>query len=387
MDAFSIIIYLSTFLVSLIFIHFGNQMMYVSFRGDSRKGQFKFYGIICVIIGVLIPCILASVRDITVGGDVKAYVTSNFVSSKLLISNGFWYYFENMPKDTEIGFAYILYLGNIFNSLGLSFFLIELFIIIPVYIFLVKIRAQSSVTLGMATFYFLSYNFSLSGMRGSIAMSLLLLAYYYLNEKKYKVAIPIILLAILFHNSAILLSVLYFVIAKLQKLKYGNIVKIMSLSFIVVLFLFTDKILSLLVSIAGFASARYVFYLSTYIGAGSISDIPSTDLICKLALIAIIYSWQHKYKKYTFGNLPFLYFALIGRLFVLFNAIFYESMRIAFYFDMFLIPYAASIYSCPIKRKFDRCVVSTIVILPSFLYWLYFIMYKGGYVTNVFKFR
>ena len=93
------------------------------------------------------------------------------------------------------------------------------------------------------------------------------------------------------------------------------------------------------------------------------------------------------HKKYTFENLPFLYFALIGRLFVLFNAIFYESMRIAFYFDMFLIPYAASIYSCPIKRKFDRCVVSTIVILPSFLYWLYFIMYKGGYATNVFKFR
>ena len=67
--------------------------------------------------------------------------------------------------------------------------------------------------------------------------------------------------------------------------------------------------------------------------------------------------------------------------------IFYESMRIAFFFDMFLIPYAASIYSCPIKRKFDRCVVSIIVILPSFLYWLYFIMYKGGYGTNVFKFR
>lgn len=35
----------------------------------------------------------------------------------------------------------------------------------------------------------------------------------------------------------------------------------------------------------------------------------------------------------------------MGRIFVLFNSVFYEAMRIAFYFDLFLILYVASIFA------------------------------------------
>ena len=68
------------------------------------------------------------------------------------------YFFENMPKETEFGFSFLLYIGNLFKSVGVSLFLIQLLIILPVYIVLNKYRYCLSVTLGMATFYFLCYN-------------------------------------------------------------------------------------------------------------------------------------------------------------------------------------------------------------------------------------
>ena len=95
----------------------------------------------------------------------------------------------------------------------------------------------------MATFYFLCYNFSFSGMRGSIAISLLLLDFYYLQHHDYKRAIPLFLFAVLFHNSAILMMAFYCFILMILDSKYPRLWGGIFAICVFLLFLIADKLL------------------------------------------------------------------------------------------------------------------------------------------------
>ncbi|WP_172993961.1 EpsG family protein, partial [Lactobacillus helveticus] len=66
------------------------------------------------------------------------------------------------------------------GSIRVTFFIIEFLIVTPIYIVLYLNRKNGSMAIGITLFLFLFYNFSLSGMRQSIAMSLFLLATYFL---------------------------------------------------------------------------------------------------------------------------------------------------------------------------------------------------------------
>ena len=154
-----------------------------------------------------------------------------------------------------------------------------------------------------------------------------------------------------------------------------------------ILFLIADKLLFILVGIAGLVSGRYAYYLTEYIGSGTVENVPLTDFLCKLVLLVLITLWLVKTKKFSKRYQHFFWFVLMGRIFVLFNSVFYEAMRIAFYFDLFLILYVASIFCCFKQNTSNRYIATALIMLPSFLYWIYFIMYIGAYQTNIYTFR
>ena len=384
----SVIIYLAVFSVSIFLLYFSQCILYKyrKVKGINNYNR-RILGYFCLGLSITIPCLLAALRSMNVGDDVDAYIEPNFIFSSGLTDNGFIYFFENMPKETEFGFSFLLYIGNLFKSVGVSLFLIQLLIILPVYIVLNKYRYCLSVTLGMATFYFLCYNFSFSGMRGSIAMSLLLLDFYYLQHHDYKRAIPLFLFAALFHNSAILMMVFYCFILMILDSKYSRLWGGIFAICVFILFLIADKLLFILVGIAGLVSGRYAYYLTEYIGSGTVENVPLTDFLCKLVLLVLITLWLVKTKKFSKRYQHFFWFVLMGRIFVLFNSVFYEAMRIAFYFDLFLILYVASIFCCFKQNTSNRYIATALIRLPSFLYWIYFIMYIGAYQTNIYTFR
>lgn len=46
------------------------------------------------------------------------------------------------------------------------------------------------------------------------------------------------------------------------------------------------------------------------------------------------------------------------------------------------------IYFCCFKQNTsNRYIATALIMLPSFLYWIYFIMYIGAYQTNIYTFR
>ena len=295
------------------------------------------------------------------------------------------------PKS-EILFSVLLYWGGKLKNIGYIFFAIELLILLPLYYVLYKRRKEASMTLGMMIYLFLFYNFGLSGMRQSIAMSFIMLAYYYFSINERFRAIFWCIVAILFHTVALLVIPIYlFSLWIYQKPIRKRKKWYMAIATVFVLiFLFYRQIAGILARIVGIISGRYSYYISRYLQEYSgvtLGNIHSTDLLCKSALIlffAVVFKCAHKYDdkaKYM------VYLMLIGRYFVVFNAVFYESLRIAYFFDYFLIVFIPCMMNCVKRDLLNKIVFSVGLFIPVFLYWFYFIMKIGGYVTNIYFIR
>lgn len=383
----SVIVYLIAFMSTI-----GMTFIAENLFANTNKKKNVSYILAMAFSGLalLIPCTLAAMRDISVGNDVMGYVYPNYIVAIKSSSFGEFLLLE-YPK-TEILFSVLLYWGGKLKDIGYIFFAIELLILLPLYYVLYKRRKEASMTLGMMIFLFLFYNFGLSGMRQSIAMSFILLAYYYFSINERFRAIFWCIVAILFHTVALLVIPIYlFSLWIYQKPIRKRKKWYMAIATVFVLiFLFYRQIAGIIARIVGIISGRYSYYISRYLQEYSgvtLGNIHSTDLLCKSALIlffAVVFKCAHKYDdkaKYM------VYLMLIGRYFVVFNAVFYESLRIAYFFDYFLIVFIPCMMNCVKRDLLNKIVFSVGLFIPVFLYWFYFIMKIGGYVTNIYFIR
>ena len=383
----SVIIYLIAFMSTI-----GMTFIAENLFANTNKKKNASYILAMTFSGLalLIPCTLAAMRDISVGNDVMGYVYPNYIVAIKSSSFGEFLLLE-YPK-TEILFSVLLYWGGKLKNIGYIFFAIELLILLPLYYVLYKRRKEASMTLGMMIYLFLFYNFGLSGMRQSIAMSFIMLAYYDISINERFRAIFWCIVAILFHTVALLVIPIYlFSLWIYQKPIRKRKKWYMAIATVFVLiFLFYRQIAGILARIVGIISGRYSYYISRYLQEYSgvtLGNIHSTDLLCKSALIlffAVVFKCAHKYDdkaKYM------VYLMLIGRYFVVFNAVFYESLRIAYFFDYFLIVFIPCMMNCVKRDLLNKIVFSVGLFIPVFLYWFYFIMKIGGYVTNIYFIR
>lgn len=383
----SVIIYLLAFMSTI-----GMTFIAENLFANTNKKKNASYILAMAFSGLalLIPCTLAAMRGISVGNDVMGYVYPNYIVAIKSSSFGEFLLLE-YPK-TEILFSVLLYWGGKLKNIGYIFFAIELLILLPLYYVLYKRRKEASMTLGMMIYLFLFYNFGLSGMRQSIAMSFIMLAYYYFSINERFRAIFWCIVAILFHTVALLVIPIYlFSLWIYQKPIRKRKKWYMAIATVFVLiFLFYRQIAGILARIVGIISGRYSYYISRYLQEYSgvtLGNIHSTDLLCKSALIlffAVVFKCAHKYDdkaKYM------VYLMLIGRYFVVFNAVFYESLRIAYFFDYFLIVFIPCMMNCVKRDLLNKIVFSVGLFIPVFLYWFYFIMKIGGYVTNIYFIR
>ena len=424
-DIYSVVIYLSIFGSSILSMSISDHYLF-SKNGKLRSGSSKIIGMLFLSIGIVIPCAFAAFRGLNVGFDISTYIIPNFRYG-LNDDISFSKYISGMSVKTEILFATLLYVCSKIGSIRLLFFVIQLLIIVPVAIALIKTAGKKSLALGFTVYYFLFYNFSLSGMRQSIAMSFLLLVLSELFQRKYKRSVVLLAIAQLFHSSVILIILLIGICALVYHSKHTRtwtVVCVTGLIATLFVFSFFENHIIRLVSAV---SNRYAYYARIYLHNGyKVSDLYTVDLLCK-TLIAIIPLFMISfrtcllsqtqigliisfYKKslesnllssstrhiFCFQNNPgqalrkiytmVIAFVLLGRYFVVFNGVFYEAMRIAFYFDLFLVVYLP-LSQKKIGNRSNKLVIGVICSGLAVAYWLYFIMYIGGYGTNLVTFN
>lgn len=165
--------------------------------------------VILMTMIIAIFCYFAAARDITIGTDTagygyatfrgaRAYSLSVFLSNHVYSNWGFLYKFVTWIAS------------NLFGTFAAMLFAIELCVVVPVVIVGYKFtNCHLALVVALFSLYFYPLSFNL--MRQFMAMGFLLVAWYDLDRKKTIGYFIWLVIAILFHSSAIL-GLLIFVI-------------------------------------------------------------------------------------------------------------------------------------------------------------------------------
>lgn len=174
----------------------------------------KALSFILLALAILIPCYLASQRDISIGADTKGYIYGMYnlaVTSKasllqyLAIAPPMY----SVPK-TIIGYMTLTWIcGQLENGFQILLFMIELLSIVPVYCAIRKeLNSTYEVLLSYALFFLFLYNISFNAARQTVALAFYLLAFVCMMQKQYKRTVLYAIIAFSFHDTVLIISVI-----------------------------------------------------------------------------------------------------------------------------------------------------------------------------------
>lgn len=225
-------------------------------------------------------------------------------------------------------------------------------------------KNSDDITLSWIVFICLgSMTFTMNGMRQAFAMSICLLAYEYVKRKKLFPFLIVVLIAILFHKSA-----MFFVVVYLMKNIKLNFKSVSLLASGVLLFFLSSNILaSFYDSMTG----------EDYAAGESFESGGTVTILIYLMAIILTLVFSKRLKETE----VFLLFALVVIGFSVYLARFISTQvyeRISYYFAYFLIVLFPAIFK-DLKSK-DRQIVSFLFVLCAIGLYAYRI--SGGVFAN-----
>lgn len=189
------IVYVITF-IAISVLHF------FSWRVKYLRPTFLF-------ISLFLLLLVSSMRDVTVGVDTRDYLDF-FEYTRL---NGLNLQEINVtklfvPSGFEIGFKVYTYLISLISSSFVMYlFISSILIYLPVYLFIK--RYSTNYYLSLVIYYCLFFFGSMSLLRQSIAMSIIILGTKFIVNRNPIKYLAIVLLASSFHISALIVIILY----------------------------------------------------------------------------------------------------------------------------------------------------------------------------------
>lgn len=291
---------------------------------------------ILIIIGILLPSILAGCRADTVGVDVLTYGKAFYLDA--VYSSSFNDYFSSkiLASFSEIGFHFVNYiLSRFFVDYHWGFFFYELLIITFMYFgfSVMKKVYHIPIWMCMLLFYLFYYNASLNAMRQSIALSILFYAITFIFVKNYKRFIVFAFIATLFHASAAIIACvivpMYLLLQQDRKIDavkqtlQGSIFIVVS----IIALYFTPNMINYLVSINIFRSLYAKYLLNDAYGTND-------DIAISLLIIYMIYMVLHILLKKSMDSkhLNSLFFLMLSVLMVGLSLGGHSFNRISYYF-------------------------------------------------------
>ena len=189
------IIYIITFAITIL-------LTYIVQKNEKKS----IYKNIFIILIVFIPSFIGGMRDFTIGTDVLIYGKDFF--EQAVHSSSFTYY--QSVVQTDIGYAILNFIISRFTSNVNIFFLILQLIInglmfATIYDNKKKVPMWFSMLIYLTVYYCRTYNY----IRQSIALAIVLYSTKYIEQDKLKKYILCILVAELFHPTAIFAISLY----------------------------------------------------------------------------------------------------------------------------------------------------------------------------------
>lgn len=256
--------------------------------------------------------------------------------------------FENF-KEIYFEKGYVLY-NLIFKYLKIDFF--EMFIFTKIIIILIfkkiifKYSENKYLTMGLFFSFMGIFLFIDCPFRNLIAIGIVLYAQKYLTKSKIKY-ILFIIMASLFHNSAIIFILL---IIKLRKTFKKEILFIIII--LIFIFLSNDILLSKLLSYMPFYDTRIIHYLGSKYDEGKIISVGSLEKILIIFLLLVT-------KKTKIINKKIIYYSIIYFLLYRIGLTFKFLARYAFYFQLFYLVALSNIIMT--TEKIKQKIIITLV--------------------------
>lgn len=377
-------VYLIGFALSVLLIAYGEKKRLPVFLGVS-------------FFALLIPCLIAGLRAQNIGTDVLVYVkplTGAAISAENLqeFFDGYWFAsWRNLyVQDYEIGFSMLVYVvAKLTRSLGAVLFAIQAVMILPIYAALARDRKNIPVWLGMLMYYLLFYNTTLNLMRQWAAMAVLLLAFRMLLEKKWVSMAALCLLAMLFHNTAVLAVPIFAIFALLRWVRYTRVdhnnLRLQASSVItgIIFLVALVAILNLslvLKLLSGVGLGQYSNYLQ-----GEQMSLSLGQIIWQLPLIlALAVNWKDLCL--TDDAAPFyMAMALLTMVLSQLVSVDVNALRIASYFSMYCILWAPAAYRAS-RPGSKRILITLLLIVYGLAYWYYNYVLQGRNETIPYSF-
>lgn len=353
------IIYFIFFALSFLFIGHANKL--------EKKGLKKY--VILELIGLFFLAFLASIRDLSIGTDVNHYVRPVFNTIlKYGISDT---YYVNIMEPGYVLFNYIV--SIITSNFNVFLFILQFFVLFFSYKG-IKIISPKHPVLAYIIYILLYYNKSLNVVRQSMSLALTLFSLKYLFGKEKKKFYICIIIAFLFHRTAVIFAFAY-PLFYLLKSSNKNAKYITVIFFILAIFLiifFKDIFLFLVDS--GIVPTRYEKYMTYYFNSELNFEIIDLSLNIFVMLIYILFSKCFKQKT---EHSNFYFFMLLVDVFCLIIGARYSGAnRLGLYFRLPVLLFFLSNFSVFIKEPKNKEIASTILVLVIVItYWLYMYAY------------
>lgn len=367
-------IYLCVFAISILLCYFCEK---IAFPAIEQKTLSKLWFVILLILIALLPSILGGVRDYSIGTDIRVYGNTWFYlsrSSSNLLS------LLKLASESSIGALYATFnfIVSRFTDNPHWFYFWYCFVEnLIVLIALRENRKLISTTSGWATYLLLFYNLNFNMLRQGMALVILLLGFKYIREEKFLKFSIVVLIAYLFHNTAIIALIVY-IIYLVIAYKNNNWLKLSVIYVGSVIFILSFEQISQFLLNAGILNTRYAMYIN------SENSAVGKSYIFYLFLLLICTLSIKKAKDATFYFFEVLTFICI--LFSILVRIPY-LFRVIDYFSIYLclgIPY--------IFEKKSRIVLNGINFRPLIMYvllisyWLIIYALLGYHATVPFVF-
>ena len=378
----STVLYLIVFILTCLF----------TYRADKRFDTNKRTAVFLSVIAVLIPSVLAGVRDDTVGKDVLEYAvrTFNYANSAASFSQ-----MRQLSKE-PVGYQLTAYISSFFsNNAGAFLFSSQLLVVTPVYISAYKCRDKYPMWLTMCSYMFLFYNFSLNIMKQSISAAFMMLCCLFIKEKKYVKAGVCFAIALSFHNSSVigLMFIIFALIVTARKETANKVVLIVGF-FVALVFL---KEISSFMLERSLLPEKYtrninaVFDMNTnvYLRINGFNFHVFFDWMFRVLLVLVPVCLSYKVDKDVDETVK--YINMIGLIFYTYVLFAFKTVygnRISVFCDIFqilLVPELIKVFRR--KKIWDRVSSNAVIISFMGIYWFVWVMIYGASASNYFKFR
>lgn len=201
------LIYLLVFLVSTLLIYIANK---INDSVGMRIGRKILYYVI-VGVALLIPSILAGVRDFSIGTDVLVYGNAWFQNAVQTVN---FEIYSKWATGSSIGYLYAIInfvVSRFTKDPHILYFYISLLENICAYWAIRRQRDWLSTPYAMLAYFLLFYNYNLNILRQGLATVVILWGFKYVREQKLIKYILTVWVAYGFHNTAYFGIVIYLV--------------------------------------------------------------------------------------------------------------------------------------------------------------------------------